>query len=111
MPSVCFSDPPLAAVGMSTAEAAKHGDAVKVLRADSSEWFSQRRVGQTAGGVALVTDSASGRLLGGHLLGVNADEAINVLALAIRHGLTASDLAAMTWSYPTATSDLPYVLG
>ena len=111
VPSVCFSDPPLAAVGMSTAEAAKRGDAVKVLRADSSEWFSQRRVGQTAGGLALLTDSDTGRLLGGHLLGVNADEAINVLALAIRHGLTASDLAAMTWSYPTATADLPYVLG
>ena len=74
VPSVCFSDPPLAAVGMSTAEAARRGDAVKVLRADTSEWFSQRRVGQTHGGVALVTDAATGRLLGGHLLGVNADE-------------------------------------
>ncbi|HEY5169066.1 MAG TPA: NAD(P)/FAD-dependent oxidoreductase, partial [Thermoleophilia bacterium] len=111
VPSVCFSDPPLAAVGMSAAEAARQGDAVKVLRADSGEWFSQRRIGQTHGGMALVTDAASGRLLGGHLLGVDADEVINVLALAIRHGLTASDLTAMTWSYPTATADLPYVLG
>ena len=111
VPSVCFSDPPLAAVGMSTAEAADQGDAVKVLRADTSEWFSQRRLGQTHGGAALVTDAASGRLLGGHLLGVNADEVVNVLALAIRHGLTAGDLTAMTWSYPTATSELPYLLG
>jgi glutathione reductase (NADPH) len=111
VPSVCFSDPPLAAVGMSTVEAAGKGDAVKVLRADTSEWFSQRRVGQTHGGAALVTDAASGRLLGGHLLGVNADEVVNVLALAIRHRLTADDLTAMTWSYPTATSELPYLLG
>ena len=111
VPSVCFSDPPLAAVGMSTAEAADQGDAVKVLRADTSEWFSQRRLGQTHGGAALVTDAASGRLLGGHLLGVNADEVVNVLALAVRHGLTAGDLTAMTWSYPTATSELPYLLG
>ena len=111
VPSVCFSDPPLAAVGMSTAEAAEQGDAVKVLRADTSEWFAQRRLGQTHGGAALVTDAASGRLLGGHLLGVNADEVVNVLALAIRHGLTAGDLTAMTWSYPTATSELPYLLG
>ena len=111
VPSVCFSDPPLAAVGMSTAEAADRGDAVHVERADASEWFSQRRVGQTHAGMAVVTDAASGRLLGAHLLGVNADEVVNVLALAIRHGLTAADLTAMTWSYPTATSDLPYVLG
>jgi glutathione reductase (NADPH) len=110
VPSVCFSDPPLAAVGMSTAEAAGKGDAVKVLRADTSEWFTQRRVGHTHGGAALVTDATSGRLLGGHLLGVNADEVVNVLALAIRHGLSAADLTAMTWSYPTATSELPYLL-
>ena len=111
VPSVCFSDPPLAAVGMSTVEAAGKGDAVKVARADTSEWFSQRRLGQTHGGAALVSEAATGRLLGGHLLGVNADEVVNVLALAIRHGLTAGDLTAMTWSYPTATSELPYLLG
>jgi glutathione reductase (NADPH) len=73
VPSVCFSDPPLAAVGMSTAEAAGKGDAIRVLRADTSEWFTQRRLGQTHGGAALVTDASSGRLLGGHILGVNAD--------------------------------------
>ena len=111
VPSVCFSDPPLAAVGMSAAEAAGRGDAVHVERADASDWFSQRRVGQTHAGMAVITDAASGRLLGGHLLGVNADEVVNVLALAVKHGLTASDLTAMTWSYPTATSDLPYLLG
>jgi glutathione reductase (NADPH) len=111
VPSVCFSDPPLAAVGMSAAEAAERGDAVHVERADSSAWFSQRRVGQTHAGMAVITDAGSGRLLGAHLLGVNADEVVNVLALAIKHGLTADDLTAMTWSYPTVTSDLPYVLG
>jgi glutathione reductase (NADPH) len=110
VPSVCFSDPPLAAVGMGTAEAERQGDAVRIERADASEWFTQRRLGQTHAGMAIVTDAASGRLLGGHLLGVNADEVVNVLALAIRHGLTAGDMNAMSWSYPTATSDLPYAL-
>ena len=110
-PSVVFSDPPLAAVGVSTEEAARRGDAVKVARADSSEWFSQRRLGQTHAGMVLVSETATGRLLGGHLLGVNADEVINVLALAIRHGLTTNDLTAMTWAYPTAASELPYVAG
>ncbi len=110
-PSVVFSDPPLAAVGMSTAEAVAKGEAAKVLRADTSEWFSQRRLGHTHAGMAVVTDAASGRVLGGHILGVNADEVINVLALAVRHGLTAGDLTAMTWSYPTATSELPYLVG
>ena len=95
---------------MSTDEAAERDD-VHVERADASAWFSQRRLGQTHAGMAVVTEAAGGRLLGGHLLGANADEVVNVLALAIRHGLTASDLTEMTWSYPTTTSDLPYVLG
>ncbi len=110
-PSVVFSDPPLAAVGMGAAEAAERGDTIEVARADSGEWFSQKRLGQTHGGIALVSDAASGRLLGGHLLGVNADEVVNVLALAIRHGLTADDLTAMPWAYPTVASDLPYASG
>jgi glutathione reductase (NADPH) len=84
---------------------------VNVLRADTSEWFSQRRLGQTHAGMVLVSEAATGRLLGGHLLGVNADEVINVLALAVRHGLTTKDLTAMTWAYPTATSELPYLVG
>ena len=111
VPSVCFSDPPLAGVGMSAAQAAERGDSVHVERADTGDWFSQRRVGQTHGGIAVITEAAGGRVLGAHLLGVNADEVVNVLALAVKHGLTASDLTAMSWSYPTATSELSYVLG
>ena len=84
---------------------------MRVERADTSDWFSQRRVGQTHGGAAVVTDSENGRLLGAHLLGVGADEVVNVLALAIRHDLTASDLMATTLGYPTAASELSYLLG
>ena len=111
VPSVCFSDPPLAAVGMSTAEAAKRGDAVKVLRADSSEWFSQRRVGQTHGGAGAVTDAATGRLLGGHLLGVNADEVVNVLALADQTRPDRERPDGDDLELPDGDLGLPYVLG
>lgn len=110
VPSVVFSDPPLAAVGMDTAEAGESGGAVTVKRVDMSGWLTQRRLGQTHGGAAVVADAASGRLLGAHVLGVNAEEVINVFALAIRQELTVQDLLATTWSYPTATSDIPYML-
>ena len=110
VPSVVFSDPPLAAVGMSATEAEQLGGAATVKRIDMSGWFTQRRLGQTHAGAVIVADAASGRLLGAHLLGVNAEEVINVFALAIRHELTAQDLLAMTWTYPTATSDIPYML-
>ena len=106
-PSVVFSDPPLAAVGMAAEEAALRGAEVTVRYSDMSAWFTQRRVGQTHAGAKVISDAASGRVLGAHLLGVNAEELINVFALAVRHGLTVSDLRAVEWAYPTAGSDIP----
>ena len=109
-PSVVFSDPPLAAVGMSADEAGTRGASIGVKRSDMGSWFTQRRLGQTHAGTAIVTDASSGRLLGAHLLGANADELINVFALAIRQGATTEDLTATTWAYPTATSDISYMV-
>lgn len=37
--------------------------------------------------------------------------AINIFALAIRHGLKAVDLKDMIFSYPTGASDISYMLG
>lgn len=109
-PSVVFSDPPLAAVGMSTDEAQTLGDSVSIKRSDMGSWFTQRRLGHTHAGSAIVTDASSGQLLGAHLLGANADELINVFALAIRQGATRDDLMATTWAYPTASSDVSYMV-
>jgi glutathione reductase (NADPH) len=109
-PSVVFSDPPLAAVGMSADEAATRGDNVVVKRADTGSWFTQRRLGHTHGGAVVISDSDSGRLRGAHLLGVNAEELINLFSLAIGQGLTADDLLAASWAYPTDASDLSYLV-
>jgi glutathione reductase (NADPH) len=109
-PSVVFSDPPLASVGMSTEEAALSADGVIVKRSDMGGWFTQRRLGHTHAGAAIVSDAASGRILGAHLLGVNADELVNVFALAISQRATREDLLATTWAYPTATSDASYLV-
>jgi glutathione reductase (NADPH) len=109
-PSVVFSDPPLAAVGMDAEEAAQRGAEVTLQHSDMSTWFTQRRVGQTHAGAKVISDTSSGRVLGAHLLGVNAEEVINVFALAVRHGLTLDDLRAAVWAYPTASSDISYLM-
>jgi outer membrane biosynthesis protein TonB len=48
--------------------------------------------------------------LGAHLLGDQAEETINLFAVAIRSGMRATDLSHMVFSYPTHASDLPYML-
>ena len=76
-----------------------------------SGWFTQTRVGNTAAGARLVTTRDSGAIVGAHLLGVEADEIINVFALAIRSGVTIEGLRTMTWSYPTLAYDINYLSG
>jgi glutathione reductase (NADPH) len=49
-------------------------------------------------------------VVGAHLLGPQAEEVINLFALAIRHGLTAAALADMIYAYPTSASDIAYMV-
>jgi glutathione reductase (NADPH) len=44
------------------------------------------------------------------MLGANAEEVINVFALAVRHGLTVDQVAETVWAYPTASSDIGYMV-
>jgi len=109
-PSVLFSDPPLARVGMLVPDALADPDRFEVLEYDMSGWFTQHRLGQTRAGARLVVERASDRIVGAHLLGVNAEELINVFALAIQSGVTRAALKEVLWTYPTATSDLKYLV-
>ncbi|MGO8683382.1 MAG: dihydrolipoyl dehydrogenase family protein [Thermoleophilia bacterium] len=107
--SVAFTDPPLAGVGMSVHDAESRDD-VEVVINDTSGWFTTRRLGLTHTGAKVVREKGSRRLLGAHVLGANAEEIINVFALAVRQGLTVDEVADTVWAYPTAGSDIGYMV-
>lgn len=109
-PSVVFTLPPLAAVGLTEKAAREQRIAVRVESGDTSGWYSNRRVREPVGMFKTVIDADSDRVLGAHLLGVHADEVINLFALAVRFGITAKDLRQMIYAYPTSGSDIPYML-
>lgn len=109
IPSVVFTTPPLAAVGLTEEEAKLKGLKVRVKSEDTREWFSSRRVLATISMYKTLTEENSDNVVGAHLVGPNAEEVINLFALAIRHGIKASDLAHSIYSYPTSGSDLPYM--
>ena len=44
-----------------------------------------------------------------HVPGANAEEIINVFALALRNGLTVDQTADSVWAYPTASSDVGHM--
>src|SRR5207245_10544262 len=91
-PSVVFTVPPLAAVGLSEQSAREQGLQFRMNHQKASGWYSSRRVGEECSGFKVLVEEGSGRIIGAHLLGSHAEEVINLFALAIRSGLTATDL-------------------
>lgn len=108
--SVAFTDPPLAAVGHTEESARGEGLDVDVAHADSTGWYSAKRLRAPASGHKVLVEKGSGRIVGAHLLGPEAEEAINVFALAVRLGLTKEQLDATPFAYPTRGSDVTYML-
>jgi glutathione reductase (NADPH) len=51
---------------------------------DTSGWYSSRRVGMKHSGYKVLVEDGSNRILGAHLLGIHAEETINLFALARR---------------------------
>lgn len=110
VPSVVFTVPPLASVGLSEQKAREQGLRVRISHQKTTGWYSSRRVGEEHSGFKVLVEEGSGRILGAHLLGSHAEEVINLFALAIRSGLTATDLMGMMMAYPTHGSDIEYML-
>lgn len=110
VPSVVFTLPPLASVGLGEAVARSRQLRFRVEHQETSGWYSSRRRGEACSGFKVLVEESTDRILGVHLLGPHAEETINMFALAIRHGLTANQLKESVYAYPTHASDIPYMV-
>lgn len=108
VPSVVFTIPELARVGMLEEEARETGD-VEVSFTDTSGWFSQKRLGETHAGAKIISKS-EGKILGAHMFGPDYAELINIFSLAIKLGLTVDQIKTMPAAYPTGASDIGSML-
>ncbi len=110
VPSVVFTLPPLASVGLQEQDAREEGRRFTVKREDTAGWYSSRRVGEPCSGYKVLVEEDSGHILGAHLLGPQAEETINLFAMAMRWGKTAADIKDLLFAYPTHASDIPYMV-
>jgi pyruvate/2-oxoglutarate dehydrogenase complex dihydrolipoamide dehydrogenase (E3) component len=100
IPWVTFTQPELAHVGLSEAEAASRRIKVRVLRWPFAQNDRARTDRETDGHVKVVTDRR-GRVLGATILGAAAGELIQVWSLAISQGRGVQDIARSIPAYPT----------
>ena len=110
IPTVLFTVPPLASVGLNESDARQQGLKFLVKKEMTSNWFSSRRVAEKYSGFKVLIEEGTDRILGAHLLGSQAEELINLFAVAIRSGMRSTDVKDMLFAYPTHGSDLPYML-
>jgi glutathione reductase (NADPH) len=110
IPTVVFTIPPLAAVGLSESEARKRGLKFRVKKEMTGGWYASRRVGEAHSGFKVLVEEGTDHILGAHLLGAQAEEVINLFAVAMRSGMRANDLKHMLFAYPTHGSNVPYML-
>lgn len=110
VPSVAFTSPPIASVGLSEMQARERGIKFRMHSENAAGWYTARRVAETTYGFKVLVEEGTDRILGAHLIGPHVEEVINVFALAIRKSLTAEDLKTTMFAYPTTTSDIGYML-
>jgi glutathione reductase (NADPH) len=110
IPSVVFTVPPLAAVGLSERRAREQNLKFRVKMEMTSTWYSSRRVAETYSGYKVLVEESTDLILGAHLLGSEAGEVINLFAVAIRSGMRATDLEHTLFAYPTSGSNMTRML-
>jgi len=105
VPSAVFSQPPVGAVGLSQSRAIEKFGKVDIYKA------SFRPLRHTLSGrdertlVKLVVDAASQRVVGAHMVGADAPEIIQGIAIAVKAGLTKAQFDATVGIHPTAAEE------
>lgn len=104
--SAIFTDPEIAHVGVAEAEAFAEGRKVRVTKVPFSANAKALIDGDPRGFVKIVSDPATGVVLGGSVVGRHAAELISVLAVAVTNNLTVTDLVDSLLVHPSLAESL-----
>ena len=101
IPRVTFTDPQIASAGLTEEQARQQGYAVKARSLPMSFVPRALAARDTRGLIKLVAETATDRLLGAHILAPEAGEMIQTAVLAIRFGITLTQLRETMFPYLT----------
>ena len=107
VPTVVFSHPPLAALGLTEEQARQqHGEAVEVYRAGFRPMLTALADSGPRSLFKVVCAGREQRVVGLHLLGEAADEILQGFAVAMHMGMTLRDLQATLAIHPTSAEEV-----
>lgn len=106
IPSIAYTDPEIAWVGVTEKEAKEQG--LKVETAVFPWAASGRAIASacTEGSTKLIFDKESGRIIGGAMIGINAGEMLGEIGLGIEMGADGEDLALTIHAHPTLNESI-----
>jgi dihydrolipoamide dehydrogenase len=104
--SAIFTEPEIADVGLAEAEAFSTGRKIRVTKVPFSTTAKAMINNDTTGFVKIISDPATGEVLGGSIVGRQAAELISVIAVAVTAGLTVRDLAESILVHPALSEAL-----
>jgi dihydrolipoamide dehydrogenase len=104
--SAIFTDPEIADVGLAEADAFAEGRKVRVTKVPFASTAKALINDDPRGFVKIVSDPATGVILGGSIVGRQAAELIAVIAVAVTNGLRVSDLAESIFVHPALAEAL-----
>ncbi|MGH7663789.1 MAG: dihydrolipoyl dehydrogenase [Gemmatimonadaceae bacterium] len=101
MPSVVYTWPEIATIGVAEHELKESGREYRVGKFPFSANGRARTYGETAGFVKLIADAKTDELLGAHLIGPNVSELIPELVLAFEYRGSSEDIGVTVHAHPT----------
>jgi dihydrolipoamide dehydrogenase len=105
-PSAIFTEPEIADVGLAEADAFAEGRKIRVTKVPFAASARALIDNDSRGFVKIITDPATGIVLGGSIVGRNASELISVLAVAVTGGLGVNDIVESMLVHPTLAEAL-----
>ncbi|WP_042147334.1 MULTISPECIES: dihydrolipoyl dehydrogenase [unclassified Pseudoalteromonas] len=106
IPSIAYTDPEIAWVGVTEREAKEQG-----LNIETSvfPWAASGRAiasARTEGQTKMIFDKDTGRVIGGAMIGINAGEMLGEIGLAVEMGADGEDLALTIHAHPTLNESI-----
>lgn len=101
IPSVVYTDPEVAIIGMDESEAEEQGKEVLVGKFAFAASARAMTVGKLEGFVKVIGDRSTGKIIGAQIVGVEASDLISEFSLALKCSLTLEQIASAVHPHPT----------